>query len=69
MPGALVTFRIIWSTSKRDAKKFTFHMMTIGLPFYYPALSASEPMIISEITAAHKKAIRKGPSLDSSKRH
>ena len=54
---------------KERCKKFTFHMMTIGPPFYYLALSASEPMIISEITAAHKKAIRKGPSLDSSKRH
>lgn len=57
MRGTLVTFRIIWSTSKREMQKVTFLLMTIGLLFLLPRLS-SEPMIISEITAKHKKAIR-----------
>ena len=36
MRGTLVTFRIIWSTSKREMQKVTFLLMTIGLLFYYP---------------------------------
>ena len=58
MRGTLVTFRIIWSTSKRerDAKSY-FPSDDHRSPFLLPRLS-SEPMIISEITAKHKKAIR-----------
>ena len=42
----------------REMQKVTFLLMTIGLLFYYRL--SSEPMIISEITAKHKKAIRWG---------